>query len=70
LRKTNCLTGRNCGLQVVSALFCSAEPHLDDVDRKTIKIMAFGRFYELVGEGGAFDLRDGLVGLLLFSITR
>jgi hypothetical protein len=26
------------------ALFCSMEPHLNDVDRKPINIMAFGRF--------------------------
>jgi hypothetical protein len=32
--------------------------------------MAFGRFNELVGKGDAFDLRDSLGGLFLFSTTR
>jgi hypothetical protein len=50
------------GLQVVSALFCSVEAHLDDVDRKSINIKAFGRLNVFGGKADAFDLRDSLAG--------
>jgi hypothetical protein len=46
------------------------EPHLNDVDRKPINIMALGRFNKLLGKGDAFDFRDSLGGLFLFSMTR
>lgn len=52
------------------ALFCSMEPHLNDVDRKPINIMAFGRFNKLRDKGDAFNFRDSLGGLFLFSMTR
>jgi hypothetical protein len=57
------------GLQVVSTLFCPVEAHLDDVDRKSIDIIALGRFNVFGGKVDAFDFRDGFDGLFLFSIT-
>jgi hypothetical protein len=32
--------------------------------------MALGRFNKLLGKGDAFDFRDSLGGLFLFSMTR
>jgi hypothetical protein len=46
------------GLQVVSTLFCTVEAHLDDVDRKSIDIIALGRFNVFGGKADAFDFRD------------
>jgi hypothetical protein len=45
------------------------EAHLDDVDRKSVNIIALGRFNVFGGKTDAFDFRDSLDGLFLFSIT-